>query len=520
MASIPGSAAAHRPISVRLTLFAFVLLGIGLAFRLKGFLLDGLEAIANPYELDYGEGIVWQQMLMMFDGRGYAPIDGFPSIVFHYPPVYHAAAHGAALLGLDPLMAGRTVSFLSTLVAALLIGGITFDLSHPDARRVRLISAGTAAILALSWFPVLNWAPLMRVDMLACALSLGGFLLALRALDRPWLIFPAAIAFVAAVYTKQTMIAAPAATFGTLLVLRPRLALKGIAAAMVVGLAALALLAAATDGRFIRHVFLYNVNRFEASGLLQVAESLLLHSIYIVMAGVGVWTLASDVRTSGASGGGLRGFARRIAGDGGAGAKLMVLAYLTVATPMLLMNGKVGANINYQIEWMFVLSIFAGISVAPAARALFEGRDAPARSLLHSWAVPAALAFQSLVLLQSPYRGGPSPELAASMERLGERIRSADRPIIADNMVLLLKNGHEVVWEPAIFAELASTGVYDERPFVRKIKRRDFAFFLTFGDRGTARFHERYNPAVADAIDVAYPVKERFGKLTLHSPRP
>ena len=61
--------------------------------------------------------------------------------------------------------------------------------------------------------PVVTWAPFMRVDMLAVALSLFGLVAAFKALERPRLIYLAALLFVAAVYTKQTSIAAPAATF-------------------------------------------------------------------------------------------------------------------------------------------------------------------------------------------------------------------------------------------------------------------------------------------------------------------
>jgi hypothetical protein len=32
-------------------------------------------------------------------------------------------------------------------------------------------------------------------------------------------------------------------------------------------------------------------------------------------------------------------------------------------------------------------------------------------------------------------------------------------------------------------------------------------------------YDERYNPAIADAIDAAYPRRERRGSLTLHLPR-
>jgi hypothetical protein len=92
----------------------------------------------------------------------------------------------------------------------------------------------------------------------------------------------------------------------------------------------------------------------------------------------------------------------------------------------------------------------------------------------------------------------------------------ADKPVISDDMVLLLRSGREVLWESSIFAELASTGRWDERPFVRRIRDGEFAFFVTWGQRGHYRFDERYNPAVADAIDAAYPVKQETAGLTIH----
>ena len=101
----------------------------------------------------------------------------------------------------------------------------------------------------------------MRVDMLAIAFSLFGLVAAFKALERPRLIYLASLLFVAAVYTKQTTIAAPAATFAVLIALRPALAVRGIAACLVLGITVLLMLGWLTDGGFYRHIFLYNVNR-------------------------------------------------------------------------------------------------------------------------------------------------------------------------------------------------------------------------------------------------------------------
>ena len=99
-----------------------------------------IAALPFAYSLDYNEGIVWKQMTEIVAGRGYAPIDGFPAIVFHYPPVFHLAAAALAQTGLDPRVAGRVVSRASTAGSALLVGDL--------ARRLLPNSpAGRAAVM-------------------------------------------------------------------------------------------------------------------------------------------------------------------------------------------------------------------------------------------------------------------------------------------------------------------------------------------------------------------------------------
>jgi hypothetical protein len=75
-----------------------------------------------------------------------------------------------------------------------------------------------------------------------------------------------------------------------------------------------------------------------------------------------------------------------------------------------------------------------------------------------------------------------------------------------------------VVLEPAIVAELGSTGVYDQRPLIRMIRGGQFAFFVTAGGRGEALFDTRYNPPVAAAIYQAYPRIVKMAGLTVHLP--
>src|SRR5206468_2565860 len=130
--------------------------------------------------------------------------DGFPAIVFHYPPLFHALSELGTRAGLDPLAAGRTVSVIASLLCALLIGMIATRLVDRKAREAALICGLFAGLVGLAFAPVRAWAPLMRVDMVATAFSLFGIWLGIRAIRRPRSVYLAALCFVAAVFAKQT----------------------------------------------------------------------------------------------------------------------------------------------------------------------------------------------------------------------------------------------------------------------------------------------------------------------------
>src|SRR5947208_1689779 len=107
---------------------------ITMLLNFVSYAVTAAHAIGFPYQLDYAEGIVWQQMRLVLAGQGYAPIDGFPAIVFHYPPGFHVATGLlAALTGIDQLAAGRALSFASTLLVAGLVAATVMHLAKDDA---------------------------------------------------------------------------------------------------------------------------------------------------------------------------------------------------------------------------------------------------------------------------------------------------------------------------------------------------------------------------------------------------
>ncbi|MBS0479435.1 MAG: hypothetical protein JSR79_09060, partial [Proteobacteria bacterium] len=243
-----GPSPAQIALSRAALAIAFLVFAFGLA-RLGAY---AVIAFHHPYAFDYGEGVVWQQMRNIVAGHGYTRLGVFPAVAYEYPPLFHlASAAVARALRMDELYAGRLVSLVCTFASAALVGLLTVR-AAPGADRRTASGAALFAALAFLSMPLLDtWALVMRIDMLACALTLAAMLLAARA---PWSI-PAAIGagtlFAAALYTRQTALPAPVAAFVILLVARPRAAWTMAAAALVSGLAALGWLEVTTRGGFL-----------------------------------------------------------------------------------------------------------------------------------------------------------------------------------------------------------------------------------------------------------------------------
>lgn len=471
-------------------------------------------AIPFRYGLDYNEGIVWQQMNDIVAGRGYAPIDGFPAIVYHYPPVYHLISALVAASGIDPLSAGRIVSLAATVGSALLIASLTrMWLADGFSRLQRIGGTAGAVVCFLGCKGVQDWAPLMRVDPTACFFALLGLWLLVRAVRTPMLVYAAALAFVLSVFSKHNSVLTAAAGFGVLLWWRPRLALRGLAASVLLGLAALAVLVWQTDGQVLRHLILYNINRFDIARLLPNLWEGTSRSDRILLAlGLGglVWTLLRR---------------RDLRGRPNVPAERMVArqattAFAILATVSLISTAKYGSSSAYYMQWEAALAVFGGIAVARLLVAADRHRAAGRRVAAIACAALPVLALISVAVLTKQSNLKRARNFQEQGDRLSALIAPIQGPIISSEMALLLRNHRPVLWEPAIFRELAAVGRWDERIVVDRIRRHEIAAVITNGDRGYRWFDEQFSPAIADAMDEALPYRIQVGRRILRLPRP
>ncbi len=496
-------------------MLSIVLLGVVilvLALRFVLYLRYALAEIAYPFEVFDAEGIVWQQAMLIPGSRMYGDITRYPFIVFHYPPLYHLCVHGLSVLGINPLEAGRGVSVLATLLTGGLIAAVVMRAARPGmARLARNLGAAAGGLVYFSFWPVIAVSPLLRVDMLAVALSFAGLRCAMPAEGRRGPYYGAMVLFVMSVFTKQTSLLAPMSMLLVLLLIEPKFALRLFGFGLLAGGIPLAVLTWITDGGFLRHLTLYNINRFSLSLMADQLLGQLPQAVFLLLAVVGVVVAWRQV----ASGHRRAGFAavrQALRHNLNLRAMAMLSLYLVLSTGSLMALGKSGGGLNYYVEWMAVLSVVLGLMVAAVAEQQSPGENnVPAPPRMLGLLVPLLLLAQLAALPVARDFGPNSPADREKLQALQDRVGAAPKPVLSTDMVMLMQSGKGVPWEPAIFHELASTGLWDEQLIVAMIENHAFSFVITRPD-------SQFTPAVAQAIATAYPVIEEQAWHILHLP--
>jgi len=462
-------------------------------------------AFSYTGQLDFGEGVVWQQALMIWRGEGYTSIEAEPFVVFHYPPVYHLLTMTLSEIGgISVLQSGRLLSIFS----AVIVGGLlSWVASRIYSGEKNTLQYGLYLIFAFfvifSFFPVFQWSLYMRTDMLALVLGLTGVLIVAYRPDSSPHVVISAIFCVAAVYTKQTAIFVCGAPFILLLITDRKKALIWATSALSIGLIGLLVGVVVAGPGFFEHLFLYNVNRFDLGRLRSVGLMAILHVAFIAIAVVFLRTGRSDVGHPAAK--------RAIF-------EKMIVIYLSLSVVPVIGFAKVGANINYMLE----MSVALAVLTVMALNKVLVTQAIPNKGTPKVKPLFFGYYFAAVQLIILPYF--PLSPLA-SLDTLNEErqelqchIAAAEGIVISDNMIELLQAGKEVYWESAIFSELHEAGIWDQTLVVKGVVDENFAFFITEGKLGNPIFQTRYSAAVVAAMEMHYPNVTRLAGFYLRTP--
>ena len=474
-------------------------------------------ALKTDGEIDYGEGIVmWQAANVTDWTRAFHPIENYPHNVFHYTPLFHIVSRFVNRFTGNLLVAGRLTSILSfigtCLIGALLTARVLPPAREPIARAMGSLVAGTLVFMTPIWF----WATLMRVDALAIFFSVCGVALFVLARRRRALGFVAFALFVAAVYTKQTSLAAPATCFILAFIEKPRYAIQLAAFSIALGLAILLSLHIATDGLFLRHIITYNQNPYILTGLL---DKLGRHATPIVVPLFFAFTfpVALLYRRLRHGRGKYETIRLIMTRSDFERCVIIVGVYFLFAAALAAATiSKVGAYDNYYLEMDVAMCLLCGLFVGWLLR-----RDSfhPSRYHLIQQVVVMALfviaTFNNRAnasRLRADYANPPvdySPEVV-------KFLRTLPGPVYSEDMVVLMQAGKEVPAEPAIITALAMDGKWNESGFVERIRHGEFNAIVI---RYSLQNDQRFSKGVVDAIHERYYQTDNIGTFKIYLPR-
>ncbi|MDV2495034.1 MAG: hypothetical protein RX316_02350 [bacterium] len=465
------------------------------------------QAARYPYGLENGEGWVLTSAVQLASGQSpYGTLEDYPYVVGNYPPLYLLATAAAIRTwGFSPLY-GRLLSLAALAVCAALVVLV--------ARRMGV--AWLVAVLGGLYYLTIPGmrivAPQVRVDMVAAALTFAGIAWLAWSEEGRGVVVPA-VFFAAALATKHSMVAAPAAALAWLAWHdRPR----AVRLALWTGGLTLAWLAACWAA--FGSVFFLNVGPYTTD--IPWAWR---NVVVIWKRALGVWYLPAIVATAAYAVWALR--------MGGPRDRLVAI-YGLAASATLVLVAKEGSSLLYLVEY----SVAAALVLACAVGRLLEAPalKSPGRRLAASLAVALSLFF-----LQVPVEGYPLSRrmweakrlwhfgwdaLLKRDEQMISVIRRVEGPVLAEEPFYVLAAGKPVLANTFILKWLAQGGRWDERPLIRDIARHRFALIqlnafavppedrpMTDLERLNYRLTRiRFSPGVLRAIDLWYEVPGRL----------
>jgi len=438
--------------------------------------------MAQPYQVDYGEGFVLGMLARMARGLSlYPPATQPPYVINPYGPVgYYVLAPIVRLFGVG-FRAPRVVVFAAGICCASAVAVLV-------RQSCGSISIGMAfGALYLTKPVVQYWLPRLRMDLLALALSFAGLVIFAKR-DRWYFSIPL---FVAAFYCKSLYVAAPAACFLSLVTERDwRLLRKFVGSLIAVTGLVFLVMQRVTGGWFVFHTVWSSASHpFRVS----VALDSLLHecrSNFLLIALALLPPVLQLARTD---------RARRL--------KIisLPLLYFWLSFAALLASGKMGATDNYFLEWEAALCVCAGIGYKDFIEATKGWR--PAATVV----LPAILALVAL----SGFQRLPVDNLRRFLGCSGAyqyvRQHASDRMLSENIGAVVLAGKEPVVLEPFDWTREVVGARWSDAAVVSSIDSRqiDLVVLNSPADQPDDSLY-RWPHEVSKAIEENYAVSATF----------
>jgi hypothetical protein len=483
------------------------------------------QVMVFPFELDYGEGPILHQLGQIANaGSLYSALENSPYTVTNYPPVYKFVVILSSYFVNDLQLAGRLVSFSSTLISALLVVIIVFKVTGFQSRdSIRYLAAITAGLLFLFNLYVQTWSVVMRVDMLAVFWELTAILLFISIKQPGVKLLLAVPFFILAGFTKPSIIAGAGACFLVSFFYDRQLAIRFFLAMSASLVAVFFVANLLTDGQFWIHHVIANKNAFSlAHAFVEIGKMFTIHAyglLIIVSLIVVVHIFRQNVYQ-------YRLKLSRHPVSEQYVALTTVSVFWCLAFMLAFSIGKKGSYVNYLIEFVSANSILFGVALVAGYQGL-QGRQV-SRALTMLVILIMSVLLVSLLKnydpseLRSPAQRS-SPLSSSQQEYLAivEEIRAAKKQVIAEDMTVLYRAGKPLVYQPFIMAQLAYQGLWDQGDFVEAIQNQTYSLIVLSSpvEEYTALMQDRFTPQMITAIKHSYRLQKKIGKYNVYQPK-
>lgn len=482
----------------------------GLAAYVGLTLWLALRALAFPYALDYGEGIVVWFTHKIAQGQNlYAPLQGPPFDVANYPPVAFLLTAALSFIVNDALAVGRGLN----LAAAVLVTTFIAQWIRRETHNTRAALLGAGIFLGSTF--VYHWLPLFRVDMLGLAFSFAGIFYVwkweeerraesgerretrtakrgARGFGANWYLALATGLFLVALYTKHSLFFAPVAAAVAIFLRDKRAAIFFALGLGLSGGAIFLVMERLTQGGWSFGIIALNATVWTPRVFFPLLSSFLItYAVVLLLAVYSWWT---RVRAK----------------------KISVLEmYAAAALASVALAGREGAWENYFLEVIGMACVFGGFAIAK----LLENPKP-----LFQIALPLLLLAQ-LALFWNEHDPRIAEklfdEVRAGNEQLAPLIQNARGTVIAEDTGLLWANGKAVEYYSFPFSTLARAGRYDQKWEIENLRAGNFPLVILYrGTRADVDAFGNFTRAFVSGLDYGYAPIYSDARYTVYAPAP
>lgn len=449
----------------------------GLIFYFIFYIFNAYQSLIYPYQLDFGEGFLLYFAYTLSQGHSiYQDISIYPYIPGLYPPIFSLVCAGLVKIFGISFSTGRFVSVLS----AILIGSLIYKIVREKANK-QIAIIGSLLFFASPY--IYNWTRLFRVDTLALLFSLVGiyFVFKYENNKKVYLSIPF---FLLSIYTKQSFIAAPLASFTYLFLKDKKLGIKIIC---LFGLFAVLLFLLAnyiTNGQFYLHTVIYNANLFSINEV--ISSYIRMIRIHTVLFGFAFFYVLYNVSKKKLS---------------------LFVIYFIISALVAVSAGKIGSNINYFIELIAVSCILSGMFLG---KLRFKTKKESLASIL----VMTLLLIQLVLFAPMPYVYDRS-----TGQKISSYILNTNGSILSEDAGFVVINNRDLLIEMFMATQLEKQGLWDQSTFVGDLQNKKFSLIILEFDVGNDEIMQsRFTEQMVKAIRNNYHFIEKIGSYYIYKP--